>query len=83
MKHLSTDIDREQKEYIDPEHTKHLSLMMLTGIGIGMVCVFGVVLILLNADLIDKIKPQVQLVVFSIACAVFGIIRFVTWIRNL
>ena len=69
-------------EKIDPEHTKHLLGMLLSGILIAIVCVLGIVLVLLNAELIDKIKPEVQLIIFAVALAAFGIFRMIQWIRE-
>lgn len=79
----STDIDRNQGERILPEHTRHLTLMLVSAILIGLFCVLGIVLTLLNYEAIDSIKPEYQLIIFSVAMAVLGVVRAIVWFRKL
>lgn len=78
----STDIDRHQEERTDPAFTKYFWRNLMLAFGIGFCCVLGIILILLNSEVIDKIKPEVQLIIFAVACFTFGLVRFVTWIRQ-
>lgn len=82
MNNIKTELDFD-KEKDNPEHTRHLSLMMFSGILIGFICGLAIVLTIINADLIDKIKPQTQLIILALTFTAFGVIRFVVWIRNL
>lgn len=79
----STDIDRNQDERILPEHTKHLTLMLVSAILIGFICVLGTVLTLLNYEAVDNIRPEYQLVIFAVAMAVLGVVRAIVWFRKL
>lgn len=79
----STDIDRNQETKNDPEFTKSFYRGFIFAVAVAVICVIGIVYTLLNAELIDNIKPIVQVIIFGVACGVFGLVRFVLWIRQL
>lgn len=83
MKELSTDLDRDQREKILPEHTRHLTLMLVSAILIGLFCVLGIVLILLNYEVIDGLKPEVAVIILAVSTFAFGVVRAIVWFRKL
>lgn len=78
---LRTELDFEEKN--DPEMTRSFIIDLLWLVTIVIACVLGIVWVLLNSEMIDKIKPEVQLIIFAVACGAFGIIRTVIWIRKM
>lgn len=60
----STDIDRDQEEYIDPAHSRHLLGMVISGIGIGFLLTIGIAVALINADAIDRFFSEVVKSIF-------------------
>lgn len=55
MKHLSTDLDREQQEYQDcPEFTRRFFREVSLCIGIGFIMTIGLIWVVVNADKIDN-----------------------------
>jgi len=67
----------------DPSHTRHLTLMLLSGIGIGFVCAVGIIFVWLKAELIDSIDPHIQLLIAMVFLGGYGILRLIVWLRNL
>lgn len=80
MNTKSTELDFTEKDH--PEDTRHLSLMMITGILIGFTCGFGIVFTILNGEMIDNIKPEYQIVILAVSFAIFGIVRLFIWFRQ-
>lgn len=78
---MKTELDFNERN--DPEVTKSFIIDLLFLVTIVIACVIGIVWVLLNSEMIDKIKPEVQLIIFAVACFVFGIIRTVIWIRKM
>lgn len=80
----STDICRDQQERIDPAHTKHLLSMVLTGIGIGMLIVFGSLLLLLNFanEIDDFFNSKAGALTIISVCGTFGVWRFMVIVKN-
>lgn len=66
-----------------PEHTKHLSLMLLSGILIAYVISVCIILVILNAEFLDNLRPEHQMAIVVFLCGAFGVIRFIIWLRNL
>lgn len=76
----STELDFTEKDH--PGFTAYFWKNFFIAISIAVSCGLGIIFTILNADAIDRIKPQVQIIIFALACATFGITRLVIWIRQ-
>lgn len=77
---FKTELDFQERN--DPEMTRSFIIDLLWLITIVIVCVLGIVWVLLNTELVDKIKPEVQLIILAVALGAFGIFRMIIWIRE-
>lgn len=81
MNNIKTELDFNT-EMDDPDFTRRFFREISLCIGIAIVIVVAIILILLNGEFIDSVKPETQLTIFAVACAAFGTLRFVIWIRQ-
>lgn len=77
MNTKSTELDFTEKDH--PEFSRYFWKNLLYAIGGTVICVIGIVFTLLNAELIDGIS---QVVIFAMACFIFGIVRLFIWFRQ-
>lgn len=77
-----TKIELDFTEKDHPEFSRYFWKNLLLAIGIALTCGIGIIFSILNADAIDKIKPQTQLIIFAGACLAFGVVRMVIFIRQ-
>lgn len=81
MNNTKTELDFD-KERDHPDFTKFFWPNLLIAIGIALFCGLGIIFTILNAELIDKIKPQTQVIIWAVALGSFGILRMVIFIRQ-
>lgn len=78
-----TELDHIFEAKDEAEHTRHLSLMLLSGIAIGFICAVGIIFVWLNAELIDRLSVDLQILLIVFLSGGFGILRLIVWLRNL
>lgn len=78
-----TELNSEFEYRDQPDHTRHLLGMLISAILSGVLCGYGIVYAVLNYEMLDNLKPEVQLVIVMIALLAFAVLRGIMWFRNL